>query len=125
MGSSLLGLFRGTDGRSLARALACLILVNALFAGLHNGAVAAGVGTAICSLGHDRGSGGTPGDEQNAPCCSAGCTLSAAALINPPEAALAAPIWRFIGAAAIAAASGPAASTRTFDHGPRGPPSLA
>jgi hypothetical protein len=120
MRRSLLAILRGIDGRSIGRALAFLLVVNALAAGFHTGAIAA-TGT-LCTAFHT-GSTGTPSAPAYPdPCCMAGCAAQAvglpgeAASIQPPEFA-AAPAPGF-------AASSEAIAFRLFDHGPRGPPFL-
>ncbi len=83
----LLALFRGPDGRSLARGLALLVLVNVLLAGLHGGALALSAASdtpAICTLA---GANSDPAHPANDPdhraCCVLG--LNAVASVVPPS----------------------------------------
>ena len=85
---SLLALFRGPDGRSMAHALALVVLVNVLLAGLHGGALALSATTGtpvVCTLA---GANSDPGHPANDPddraCCTLGC-LSAVASVVPPS----------------------------------------
>ena len=48
---TLFAALRGKDGRSLARALIVLVLVNLFAGGLNSGAAADGIGTPFCSAG--------------------------------------------------------------------------
>ena len=84
---SLLAPLRGPDGRSLARGLAVLVLVNVLLAGLHGGALALAAASdtpAICTLA---GANSDPAHPANDPdhraCCIVG--LNAAANVVPPS----------------------------------------
>lgn len=83
----LLALFRGPDGRSMARGLAVLVLVNVLLAGLHGGAMAETAATgvpAICTLAGGNNDPAHPGNDVDyRTCCMAGC-LSAVASVVPP-----------------------------------------
>lgn len=87
MRRSLFASFRGTDGRSLARALACLILINAVFAGFLAGtATAAASDAAICTVALP-GLDGAPEGESPAPghafeCCPGLCSTVGVAI--PP-----------------------------------------
>jgi hypothetical protein len=121
MRGSLLATLRGIDGRSLSRALICLLLLNAVVAGLHSGSVAAGDGMAICSAGH---AGGNPGDlahDENAPCCKAGYLTTVATIADAPPVPEA-PAWHFRGRVSAPPRAPLVAAVRAFDHGPRGPP---
>jgi hypothetical protein len=85
MARSPLALLRGSDGRSLARALACLLLLNAIVVGFHSGSLAAAPDTVICSAFAGDGAAPAPaGDDHPPSCCLSGCVSSAAAL-PPPE----------------------------------------
>lgn len=89
MRRSLFAHFRGIDGRSLTRALACLILINAFFAGLLSGAAtAASPESAICTVAMP-GLDAAPNTDAPAPghaldCCPGLCSAIGAAL--PPGA---------------------------------------
>jgi hypothetical protein len=126
---SLLALLRGSDGRSIGRSLAALVLVNVLLAGLHGGAMAQAAATsvpAICTLA---GANGDPGHPANDPdyraCCVLGC-LTAVANVVPPDSpvladeppAIALPV--FVTLAAGHATPHPLAGPAN----PRGPPLL-
>jgi hypothetical protein len=126
---SLLALMRGRDGRSLSRALAFLVLLNAVFGGLHAGmaAVAPDTATVLC-----HGAGTTdpthlpaaPIPNSHADCCLTGCASApagnvmaalpeplpplAASSIRPPIATQSIPVHRVLAR-----------------EGPRGPPVLA
>lgn len=125
MARSFLGLLRGPDGVSLARALACLLLLNALIAGFHSGiAAAAPVGTVLCSADAAGIADTTPGDaaprDHAAPCCAAGCLSGGVALPPPAETPLRIPT-----AADRVAAPGlaaPLVAFRADSLGARGPP---
>jgi hypothetical protein len=126
---SLLALFRGSDGRSIGRGLAVLVLVNVLLAGLHGGAMAQAAATgvpAICTLAGANSDPGHPGSDPGyRSCCMLGC-LSAVASVVPPDSlvladappAIAMPV--FITLAAGHATPHPLAGPAN----PRGPPLL-
>jgi len=119
---------RGTDGRSLARALAALVVLNALTAGLHGGAMAATPRlAAICTMTASADEAPfqrLPRPGSDCPSCVVGCATPMASL-TPPVSGLVRPSENG-GAgrpvAAVGAADGPAVSG---PHGPRGPPLLA
>ncbi len=83
---SLLALLRGPDGRSMARGLALIVLVNVLLAGLHGGALAQSAATdtpAICTFA---GPNSDPGHPANDPDRRACCTLGLASVnVMPPS----------------------------------------
>ncbi len=90
MRQTLLALFRGRDGQSLARALAALVLVNAVLAGLHGGvsALTAAQGAEIhCAVPNDGGHPATPAREPS-PCCLVGCATAAAPMLPAAGAVL-------------------------------------
>jgi hypothetical protein len=129
MRSSLLSRFRGVDGHSLARALALLIVVNAVVAGLHTGVTAAEPAQAICSVGAESAGGdvpdaGHPGGATDRLCCTFGCVPTGAALPTADATVMPSPALRGIKAPppreGILAATGWLPS-----HRPRGPPVLA
>ncbi len=124
----LLALLRGPDGRSMARALALIVLTNVLLAGLHGGAMAesAATGTsAICTLA---GANSDPGHPANDPdrraCCVLG--LNAVASVVPPSP----PILADTPPATMVAVLVPAPAEHATLHpldgpaSPRGPPLL-
>lgn len=127
MRRSLFACFRGTDGRSLARALACLILINAVFAGFLAGtATAAAPDAAICTVALP-GLDGGPEGESPAPghafeCCPGLCSALGAAL--PPAApAILLPVAALAEAALAPVSLQPTPVGRA--HPARGPPVLA
>jgi hypothetical protein len=61
----LLALLRGPDGRSLARALAAIVFVNVLLAGLHGGALAYSATTDTSSVCTSAGVNSDPGHPAN------------------------------------------------------------
>jgi len=116
---------RGADGRGLATALACLMLVVALIGGVHTGRAAGGEATAaLC--GHTAGgaAGGQPATGHDDLCCVAGCLAHAPAL-DTPAPSVAGP--RLAGGITIAAIPLLSSTHRDIvsDHRPRGPPSFA
>ena len=122
---SLFAKLRGSDGRSIGRALLLLVLVNALLAGLHTGALASQGPGAICTLAQPAGGGGGPAPHPDIPlpCCFAGCLVAAPAL--PPAAAVLAPlVLVFIGRADPAVSAEPA-PVPVPQASARGPPPLA
>ena len=115
----LLAIFRGSDGRSLAIALACLLVVSSLIGGVQAGAAANAETGVLCTLGDVTGSGAPPADHPE-PCCMAGCISPA------PILAAATP---FAPADRSVDVLRPLAGSVSPDlpqlvHGPRGPPSL-
>lgn len=126
MRRSLFALLRGSDGRSLARALACLLLLNTIVAGLVEGAMAAPAAPGLlCSVDGAREVPASPdGANRSLTCCEMGCTAAAPAL--PPEpAAVPGPAivpTGFYRHPSIAAAP---PSALPDAHRPRGPPVLA
>lgn len=127
MRRSLFASFRGTDGRSLARALACLLLINAFFAGFLSGtATAASPDAAICTVALP-GLDGFPDGDAPAPghafeCCPGLCSAVGAAL-PPAPPALDLPAISLV-AAGLTPAVLPQAPTGRANPA-RGPPVLA
>ncbi len=126
----LLALLRGSDGRSLARGLAVLMLVNVLLAGLHGGALAlsAGTGTpAICTLAGANSDPGHPGNDVDyRACCMVGC-LSAVASVVPPSSPVLADAPPAVALPVFIALPAGHATPHPLDRpaNPRGPPLLA
>jgi len=128
MRQTLLTRLRATEGRPLAAAVACLLLLAALIGGVHTGAMAAveNAGRAafvLCS--HDaNGNQPQPADPRADLCCVVGCLAHAPALAAAPPLT---PEPRLSGS--VAAATMPAVVVARGgthpDHRPRGPPSLA
>jgi len=123
MRRSLFAIFRGSDGRSLAWALALLLLVNAFVAGANTG-FAATPGALLCAIGDAHGSRDAPGGARHGdPCCLAGCVNSAAgaelpATILPlPHTTTGTPVLPNDAVALVL--------PQPSGHGPRGPPLLA
>ena len=82
---SFFAALRGRDGRSLARALIVLVLVNLFAGGFNVGAAAADVGMAFCKVG----AGSTAPDAPRDPgpdCCLIGATPFGLALAAAPPA---------------------------------------
>jgi hypothetical protein len=128
MTQSPLSLFRGHQGRSLARALACLLLVNVILAGFHAGMTPTEAGTVLCTAASDSSGvadgGSIPPADLDHGCCLLGC-VSAPLLLVAPTVELP--------ASATSAAADPARiAPVAFSPGPhspanrpRGPPVLA
>lgn len=125
MRRSLLSLLRGADGHSLARALACLLLVNAVVTGFASAAaIAAEPASVVCSIADNAAAPDTPATAHDSACCDMGCGPTAPALAAEPVAAPNAPVTRAIGIVLprVVVATPPASLP---GHGPRGPPLLA
>lgn len=125
-----LATFCGADGRSLAQALVCLLILSGWLGALHAGSMAAlaGDGVVVC-----RANGGaladgsvplTPANRDYCFCCVLGCTaavagIAAGAVEQPefdrPTETSAKPNQAFVAVAAV----------RPTLAGPRGPPFLA
>ena len=130
MARSFLAHLRGSDGRSLARAVALLFLVNLLVGAFHAGAMAGtGNGTIILCTA----SGGTlvatdgtgsQHDTDDLSCCVLGCANASVALPAPPVASLSLPFHETGSEPVLrdARAIDPPVSR---NHRPRGPPVLA
>jgi hypothetical protein len=121
-------LLRNADGRSLAKALACLLLINVVVAGFHAGMATAGTGGVICSVAADSAAGGgggpvTPADEDHS-CCLIGCTPAPVLIAAAPEA-LPTPAIATLPVQSITAPAARPLSSRMAAHRPRGPPVLA
>ena len=123
---SLLALFRGSDGRSLARGLAMLVLVNVLIAGLHGGALALSAASdtpAICTFA---GANSDPAHPANDPdhraCCVLG--LTAAANVVPPSPPTLADAPPVVAAPVLVPLPADAVALDPLDRAasPRGPP---
>ncbi len=131
MQKSLFALMRGADGRSLARALIVLLLVNILVGGFHLGAMAAagnGVGV-ICSLASGASASHDPAAPQpddQCPCCALGCAVGCGpAPAVPVEPSLAGfvlpPAGGTVNEAVPLGQSAPSPRLRS-SNGPRSPP---
>ena len=78
---SFLAAARSRDGRSLARALAILLLFNLFAAGLHTGAMAAGEGSGlVLCLGSSGGGEPVAPISHRSDCCFTGCVTTPAGL---------------------------------------------
>ncbi len=129
MRRSLFALLRGVDGRSLARALAALVFVNALIAGLHGGMLAQAATSdtpVICALAGGQDTPADPArDDDHRACCLLGC-ISAAATVVPPTS----PELAGLPSSTLVLATLPPAKGATTPHpiespaSPRGPPLL-
>ena len=130
MPRSLLAILRGSDGRSLARALALLVLVNVVLAGLHGGVLAASSADGapvVCALAGGGSAPASPADDQQQhACCLIGCVSSVITAVAP-----AAPVIADVPLAVATPLPMPPQTGRTIAHlleaptGPRGPPVLA
>lgn len=124
MRQSLFALFRGPDGRALARALAALLFVATIAGqfplGLHN--AVAGDAPVICAVAP----GATPAAPATGgafpPCCLAVCAGSLASTVEADASALALPPFRPDTLRPPHAVASAPVSGAPF--GPRGPPFL-
>ncbi|CAN5374046.1 hypothetical protein BH10PSE9_BH10PSE9_17870 [soil metagenome] len=126
MRQSLFALFRGAEGRGLARALAALLFVAAIAGqfplGLHN--AVAGDAPVICTVTADAPPAAPAHGNELASCCAAICSGSLAPMVQAEAPGLALPPFRPDAAPPPrpdAAAFAPASVSL---HGPRGPPFL-
>ena len=118
----LLAILRGSDGRSLGFALACLLAVSSLIGGVQAGTAANASAGVLCVLGDVTGGGAPPADHPE-PCCMAGC-LSPTPILAAPPAARSAPADKSVDLLRpLAGSISPDLPQLVF--GPRGPPSLA
>jgi hypothetical protein len=123
MRESFLAIFRGSDGRSLAKALACLLVFNAFIAGLHTGAMAAPMADAvICSIDGAAGPDNVPVPDGHQPPCCVTATGGNPAFV-PDVPALAPP--SLLREAVFATDARVPDRPHAAAHQPRGPPSLA
>ena len=83
---SLFTALRDKDGRSLARALIALVLINLFAGGINAGALAAGGDTTFCSVGKSRSSPSAP-HHREPDCCLPGSTQFGLALAAAAPAA--------------------------------------
>ncbi len=131
MQRAFLHLLRGPDGRSLARALAFLLLINAFVGGFHGGMLALaadGNGPVICAFGaaQQKAAGGS-GQEHLPACCVLGCL----GIATTPVADIAVPLLpqppARVAEVVTPAPSGIVLSTDRLirPQGPRGPPRIA
>jgi hypothetical protein len=128
MRRTILTTLSGAEGRPLAAALACLLLLAALIGGAHTGAMAASDGSgrvALVLCSHDaNGSGQQPADPRADLCCVAGCLAHAPALDAPPPSVTAPKLAGGITITGPALPS-PVRGTVLINHRQRGPPSFA
>jgi len=125
-----LATFRGPDARSLARALACLLIFSGWLGALHAGsmAVAAAGSTVVCSANGtvpvDGRDPAKPAGKEHRICCLVGCTTAVAGIgtsavarleFDPP-AHSAGKVDRDVAGVPV---------VRPALAGPRGPPFLA
>ncbi len=130
MGTSLFGLMRGADGRSLARALIVLIVVNVFVGGFHLGAMAADGdgGGVICTLASGAGAHapGSTGPQNDCPCCVLGCAVAcghaSAAPVEPSLAAILVPPPALRVAVLVPPDHAAPSPRLPSSHGPRSPP---
>lgn len=121
--------FRGADGRSLARALALLLVVAGCIGAAHAGRMAVGVtaGFVVCSV---NGAGTSanrnptlPVNQDHCICCAFGCTGATpgvlAETVERPPAAPEAKVH------SVVQSSFAVPLRRPLNAGPRGPPVLA
>jgi hypothetical protein len=123
MRRSLLAIFRGADGHSLAWALAFLLIVNGVATGGQIGFAAANPGTVLCTIGDHPAGGKAPLPGHERPCCTAACSASSGAL-HVPEMALAR-TEGLPGQLFRSSSESVALDLPQLVHGPRGPPSFA
>lgn len=128
MRHTLLTRLRATEGRPLAAALACLLMLAALIGGVHTGAMAATdgggrVAFVLCSH-NTNGNQQQPADPRADLCCVAGCLAHAPALAAPPPLTPEPVLAGSVKAAKVSVTVFARAETHP-DHRPRGPPSLA
>lgn len=130
MARTLLAGFRGTDGRSLAKALALLFVVVGCLGAIDAGRMTAGIagGDIFCSTnGAGAAASGNPtmpAARDHCICCALGCGAAApgvlaTAVVRPQPAPLEP---RVLG---LRKTSFSVALIRPFNSGPRGPPLLA
>lgn len=127
MRRSFLALFRDADGRSLARALACLLLVNAIVGGLAQGAMAAAdPAVVLCTAtgGVQPAADESGGRNDGGACCEMGCVPQLPAVASTPDPLPAPRIAHDLGSIAAPAATFVPLSLPAA-HQPRGPPLLA
>lgn len=122
---TILASMRSRDGRSLARALAALMFLNALFGGLHAGLAAAAADglTIICAVGSSPDGGS---DEGQLAVHEHACCLPSAApapLLTPPQLPA---VWP-VTIDKVPGPFPPVPPVRLVlvHEGPRGPPVLA
>jgi hypothetical protein len=130
MARSFLATLRGADARSLARALALLLVFGGLLEALHSGTMAGATrpATVLCTAGGvsvgDAGTPSSPLPREHDACFTLGCgPLFAGALAaadNAPSIAL-----PMRGAHVLAHASSIDARPKPGNNRPRGPPVLA
>jgi len=124
-----LATFRGPDARSLARALACLLILSGWLGALHAGSMAlvATGSTVVCSANSavpDGRSPTNPAGKEHCICCLIGCTAAAAGVATPAVAQLEfEPPAKSAGKVDRDVAGVPV--VRPALAGPRGPPFLA
>lgn len=122
--------FHGADGRSLARALALLLVVSGCFGALHSGRMAADAadGTVLCGANGVRVAGPgepiMPLDADYGACCVLGCAVTAFGIATAAGGQPAIPP-RASDVGGHNYASPVIAIVRPTIAGPRGPPVLA
>jgi hypothetical protein len=123
MRRSLLAIFRGPDGRSLAWALAFLLIVNGVATGGQIGFAAANPAVVLCTIGDHPAGDKAPLPGHENPCCPAACSAAFGALSAPeiplPQAK------RMPGQLFRSSSESVALDLPQLVHGPRGPPSSA
>ncbi len=125
----LLALLRGPDGRSLARALAAIVFVNVLFAGLHGGALAYSATTDTPSVCTSAGANSDPGHPANNSDRRAygmvGCLTTVTSIVTPSSPVLAdAPPVLALPVFIAPPAGGTTPHLLDGEANPRGPPLL-
>jgi hypothetical protein len=114
----LLAIFRGSDGRSLALALAFLLVATGGPAGLS----APNPSVVLCTIGDHPSGDKAPLPGKKDPCCTAGCTASPGAL-HVPETLLAR-TEGLLGQSLRPLSESVAIDLPQLVHGPRGPPTF-
>jgi len=116
---SLFAALRGTDGRSLARALIVLVLVNLFAGGLSAGAFAAGGDAAFCSVDASSDASGAPHRHEPDCCLPGSMPFSLALAASAPTPAPPTEIRR---AEILSTAHGGPAGGEKIPATARGPP---
>jgi hypothetical protein len=114
-------MFRSADGRSIARALACLLAFNLFITGLHSGAMAAAAASdaVICSvMPVDDNTGPSPTHDHLTSCC---LSANSGAALLPDAPPMAEPIRPSDSFATVPHAQ--TAGSTPVHYRPRGPPS--
>lgn len=127
--STFLASFRGADGRSLARALAVLLVISGCLSAIHSGRMAevSVGGTVVCGVNGAyipvSGDSTPLFDQHHCICCTFGCGNAANCALPGAIARIAATTLAADAASLVHTAFLPAAKN-VLAAGPRGPPVL-